>query len=161
MRISKFAFWYVVCLFLYYTIDRWSPLGNWNGNFGWPVHNDQASLDMFVCAALLGIAASFWWHFQPGMIIGSLLLGLWVYFHVQAWWIPYFFGVSSPQAIAFHSQFLSHVQVLPKIGNHFPPDAEHTFIDVFVFPTFAFCVLATVHSLKRKKKHPGGKPNRE
>jgi hypothetical protein len=55
--------------------------------------------------------------------------------------------VTSPRAIAFHTQFLAHTQVLPRFDNHFPPDAEHTFIDFFLFPAFFFCLAATLRSL--------------
>lgn len=88
------------------------------------------------------------------MILGTLLLGLWVYFHLQAWWLPYICGVSSTAGVAFHRQFLAHTQVLPKIGNHFPPDAEHTFIDVFVFPAFALCCVATGRAVFGRPMQP-------
>jgi hypothetical protein len=137
----------LVLLFLYYNIDRWTPLGNWNGQHYWPVQNDQVSLDIFVGVVLLAAIISFRANFRSGMILGTALLGLWVYFHLQSWWVPYFRGVTSPRAIAFHAQFLAHTQVLPKFGNHFPPDAEHTFIDLFVFSAFFFCLVATLQSL--------------
>ncbi len=68
---------------------------------------------------------------------------------------PYIRGVTSPGAIAWHEQFLQHLQVLPRYGNHFPPDAEHTFIDVFVFPAFLICLAATIHSFRAR---PGRSP---
>jgi hypothetical protein len=86
------------------------------------------------------------------MIACTALLGLWTYFHLQTWWVPYAQGVTSPRAIAFHEQFLAHTQVLPRYGGHFPPDGEHTLIDVFVFPAFVLCLIATVRSFLRKPK---------
>ena len=140
------ASWVLLLLFVYYYIDRWIPLGNWNGQYRWPVQNDQFILDIVVGAALLGAILCFLSRFRPGMVVGTLLLALWVCFHLQAWWIPYFRGVTSPQAIAFHRQFLAHTQVLPRLGNHFPPDAEHAFIDAFVFPAFLICLFASIRS---------------
>lgn len=58
------------------------------------------------------------------------------YFRLQTWWIPYAQGVHSAEAIAYYSHFLQHTQVLHSWKNYFAPNAEHTFIDVFVFPTF-------------------------
>jgi len=146
----NYACWSLILLFLYYTVDRWTPLGNWNGEHTWPVHNDQFYLDIIVGLVLLAALSSFRASFRPGMILGTALLGLWVYFHLQSWWLPYFRGVTSPRAMAFHEQFLAHTQVLPRVGNHFPPDAEHTFIDLFVFPAFLFCLPATLRSLVRR-----------
>jgi hypothetical protein len=143
----NYACWSSVLLFLYYNIDRWTPLGNWNGEHYWPVQNGQASLDIFVGVVLLAATLSFQTNFRPGMILGTALLGLWVYFHLQSWWLPYFRGVTSPRAVAFHTQFLAHTQVLPRFSSHFPPDAEHTFIDFFLFPAFFFCLVATLRSL--------------
>jgi hypothetical protein len=143
----SYACWSLILLFLYYSVDRWTPLGNWNGEHSWPVHNDQFSLDIIVGLVLFAAIFSFRTNSRAGMILGSALLGLWVYFHVQSWWLPCFRGVTSPRAIAFHKQLLPHTQVLPRFGNHFPPDAEHTFIDFFLFPAFLFCLVATVRSL--------------
>ena len=154
MRATRYAIWSLILLLLYYIVDRWTPLGNWNGNYGWPVHNDQFSLDIFVGLTLLAVIASFWLNLRIGMVFGTLLLGLWVYFHLQAWWLPYIFGVSSPRAIAFHTQFLAHTQVFPKIGNHFPPDAEHTFIDIFVFPAFLVCSVSTLRAFFGESSRP-------
>jgi hypothetical protein len=150
----NYACWSLVLLFLYYQVDRWTPLGNWNGEHFWPVHNDQFSLDIIVGLVLLAALISFRANFGAGMVLGTALLGLWVYFHLQSWWLPYFRGVTSPRAIAFHEQFLAHTQVLPRFGNHFPPDAEHTFIDLFVFPAFLFCFVATLGALFGRDARP-------
>lgn len=143
------AFWSVVPLFIYYNIDRWTPLGRWNGQYSWPVRNDQFYLDIFVDVVLLATMGSFWKGIRVGMVLGTGLLGLWVYFHLRTWWLPYMTGVHSPGAIVFYSQLLAHTQVLPTFRNHFAPDAEHTFIDVFVFPAFVLCSISTIRTLAR------------
>jgi hypothetical protein len=148
----NYACWSLILLFLYYSVDRWTPLGNWNGEHYWPVHNDQFSLDLIVGLVLLVAIFSFRANFRAGMILGTALLGLWTYFHLQAWWVPYFRGVNSPRAVAFHMQFLAHTQVLPRFGNHFPPDGEHTLIDFFLFPTLLFCLVAALKSLPRRSR---------
>jgi len=143
---TNYASWCLIVLFLYYNIDRWTPLGKWNGEYHWPVHNDQFYLDLVVGLIVLGAFLGFWLHARVAMILGTVLLGLWTYLHLQTWWLPYFQGVTSPRSMAFHEQFLAHTQVLPRYGSHIPPDAEHTFIDVFVFPTFLLCLIATIQS---------------
>ena len=64
-------------------IDRWIPLGNWNGEHHWPVHNVQFCLDIFVGAVLLVAILSFRANFRAGMILGTALLSVWVYDHVR------------------------------------------------------------------------------
>jgi hypothetical protein len=146
----NYALWSLIALFVYYEVDRWTPLRMWNGNYVWPVRNDQFYLDVLVSAVLLVGIFSFRSSFRIGMVFCTAVLGLWTYFHLQSWWIPYIRGATSPRAIAFHAQFLDHTQILPRYGNHFPPDAEHTFIDVFVFPAFLLCLVTTAHNLMRK-----------
>src|SRR6266568_2296548 len=85
----NYAYWSLVLLFFYYNIDRWTPLAKWNGEYHWPVHNDQFSLDLVVGVILLGAIFSFRRQFLPGMVLSTGLLGLWAYFHLQTWWIPY------------------------------------------------------------------------
>ncbi len=87
---SNHACWSLILLLLYYDIDRWTPLGRWNGNFHWPVANDQFYLDLMVGVLLLGAIFSFRSNFRPGMILGTAALGLWAYFHLHAWWLPTF-----------------------------------------------------------------------
>ena len=149
---TNYAFWSLILLFLYYDIDRWIPLGNWNGEHHWPVHNVQSSLDIFVGAVLLVAIFSFRANFRAGMILSTAVLSLWVCDHVWEWWVRYFRGVTSPRSIAFHVSLLEHTQVLPRFGNHFPPDAEHVFIDFFLFPAFFFSLVATTRSLVPRPK---------
>jgi hypothetical protein len=154
MNKMSYACWSLVVLLLYYTVDRWTPLGPWNGEYLWPVHNDQLWLDVAVCVILLLSVFFFRGGFRPGMIVATAALGLWGYLHVQSWWLPYIDGVTSPRAIAFHAQFLGHTQILPRYGLHFPPDAEHTLIDVFVLAAFLLCLGATARSLIVNARRP-------
>ena len=151
---SHYAYWSLLLLFVYYDVDRWAPLGGWNGNYHWPVHNDQFSLDIIVGVVLLGAMLAFRRELRAGMIASVALLGLWSYFHVVAWWLPYLRGVTSPGAVAFHVQFLAHTQILPRLGNHYPPDAEHACIDVLVFAAFVLCLVATVRSVMTRSPGP-------
>ena len=143
----NWTIWSLILLFTYYGLDRWIPLGRWNGEYGWPVHNEQAVLDIVVAGLLLGVIFSFRSKFRPGMVLGTALLGLWAYFHLRTWWIPYFQGVTKPQQFAFYERFLVHTQLLPRYGPHLPPDGEHIGIDLFVFPAFFLCLIATVRNL--------------
>jgi len=79
-----YAVWSLIVLFLYYDIDRWTPLGKWNGEYRWPVHNDQFYLDLVVGAIVLGATFCFRSTFRPGMVLGTAPMGLWTYFHLQS-----------------------------------------------------------------------------
>lgn len=52
-KLNKLAVGFLIALLIYYEFYRWIPLGVWNGEFHWPVHNDQ---------------------FYPDVVIGLLLL---------------------------------------------------------------------------------------
>jgi hypothetical protein len=145
-------------LFAYYAIDRWLPLGAWNNAYGFPVDNDQAILDVIVLAVLAGTYAGVragWW---PVMAIGVLLLGVWCYFHWTTWWAPYAFGVDTPGEIRWHEQFEAGLQLLPRAGDHIPPDAEHIGIDVCLVPATVLTLRALVTRLRQPRDRPSTRP---
>jgi len=77
------------------------------------------------------------------MWIASVLLTLWAAAHLFDWWIPY--AQNSVANFARYSFYAPHTQILPVIGNHYPPDGGHAVLDFLVYPT---CVLALVTTMK-------------
>jgi hypothetical protein len=144
-RLNKLAALCIAILFVYYEIYRWIPLGRWNWQFHLPVTNDQFYPDIGIGILLLWFAWSFATCRKSGMWTASILLSLWAVVHCIDWWIPY---ARSLQQNAGRYQFYeSHTQLLPVIGNHFPPDAGHVVLDLILFPTCLVAVLATaLHS---------------
>jgi len=84
----NYTFWSLILLFLYYSVDLLTPLGNWKGEPYWPVHNDQFSPDLIVGLVLLVAIFGFRANFRAGMILGTAQLGLWTHFHLETWWVP-------------------------------------------------------------------------
>ncbi len=52
-KANKLAVVFIALLFGYYEIYRWVPLGAWNGEFYWPVKNDQFYPDIMIGLLLL------------------------------------------------------------------------------------------------------------
>ena len=137
------SLWALGLLFAFYAIDRWLPLGAWNGSSGFPVDNPQAILDVVVLCVLAGLFAAVRYRLWPAMIAGTGLLGLWCYFHVTTWWLPYLRGADTPGELRFHEQLSSNLQLLPRWGTHIPPDGEHIAIDALVLAATVATLIAT------------------
>lgn len=138
----------LVCLFLYYGIYRWIPLGQWNAQFHLPVTNDQFYPDLVIGALLLWFIWSFGSRLTAGMIAACVLLTLWVVMHAFDWWIPYMRDL--PQNAARFSFYQSRTQLLPVVRHHYPPDAGHAVLDFLLYPTWLLTLFATLISRKRK-----------
>ena len=131
-------------LFVYYEIFRWLPLGRWNGQFSFPVTNDQFYPDLVIGALLIWFTWSFAKSRRAGMITGCILLTLWTVLHFFDWWLPYFRNL--PQNVGRYSFYQPHTQILPVMGHHYPPDAGHTVLDFILYPTTIFALFSIARS---------------
>ncbi len=151
-RLDKLATVCTGSLFLYYEVYRWVPLGKWNGQFKFPVINDQFYPDLIIGLLLLWFAWSFATRGTVGMWTAAALLALWVVIHLFDWWIPY--ARSLPQNIGRYHFYQQRTQVLPALGYHYPPDGGHAVLDFILFPTCFIAVLATIRHLpSRNTRH--------
>ena len=151
-RLDKLASVCMGTLFLYYEVYRWVPLRKWNGQFKFPVINDQFYPDLIIGLLLLWFAWSFATRRTVGMSTAAVLLTLWVVIHLFDWWIPY--ARSLPQNIGRYHFYQQRTQVLPALGYHYPPDAGHAVLDFILFPTCFIAVLATIwHLQSRNTRH--------
>ena len=142
----------LMALFTYYEVYRWVPLGRWNWQFVWPANNDQFYPDIVIGVLLVWIAWSFARVRRVSMWIGTSLLALWTAVHLFDWWIPYV--KNSPENQGRFSFYSQHTQILPVIGDHYPPDAGHALLDFLLFPTFALAVMATIANLRSDRPSP-------
>jgi hypothetical protein len=142
----------VMMLFLYYETYRWVPLRRWNWQFAWPVHNDQFYPDIVIGFLLVWITWSFARKHRVSMWAGTSLLALWMVVHLFDWWIPY--AKSAPQNLARYSFYSQRTQILPLIGNHYPPDAGHAILDFLLFPAFALALTGTIANLRAGRPSP-------
>jgi hypothetical protein len=148
VSLRKISVFWLAVLFLYYQIYRWAPLGAWNAEFRWPVHNDQFYADILVGVLLLWMMRSFYKRWIVGMWVSVGLLTAWLGVHVKVWWIPYAKGTGSEQA-SFYEFYGAHTQVLPTIGSHHPPDGAHAVLDFLLFVTWMACTLAAIRTRKK------------
>ena len=142
-RIAKSAVLSTSALFCYYELYRWIPWGAWNGEWRFPVHNDQFYPDIVIGVLLLAIICSFSYVRRVGMWIGVGLLALWVGVHLSDWWIPYVLGTGEERA-GFYRFYGAHTQILPTIGRHHPPDGGHAVLDALVLAAFLSCLVAAL-----------------
>ncbi len=142
----------VTVLFLYYEIYRWVPMGRWNGQFTWPVNNDQFYPDIVIGSILVWMAWSFARVRRVSMWIGTFLLALWTVVHLFDWWVPY--AKNAPENQGRFSFYSQRTQILPVIGNHYPPDAGHAILDFLLFPTFVVALMASIGNLRTDRPSP-------
>jgi hypothetical protein len=140
-KANKVGVVFIALLFGYYEVYRWIPLGPWNGEFRWPVSNDQFYPDIVIGLLLLWMISRFWQRRIVGMWIGVSLLTLWFGVHLSDWWIPYLRG-TGPEREGFYRFYSSRTQILPVIGSHHPPDGGHAILDLFVLSAFIFGLWA-------------------
>lgn len=153
-RANEIAVISVALLLSYYETYRWVPLGWWNGEFHWPVQNDQFFADIVIGLLLSWMIWSFWQQRITGMWIGASLLALWIGVHLSDWWIPYVRGTGEERA-GFYRFYSSRTQILPVIGSHHPPDGGHAILDLFVLCALISSVTAAFASSRKKRRSLG------
>jgi hypothetical protein len=119
--------------------------GAWNGEFHWPVKNDQFYPDIVMVCSCCGCCR----YFGDGgsLVCGSLYsCGV----HLSDWWIPYLRGTGLERR-GFYRFYSSRTQILPVIGSHHPPDGGHAVLDFFVLLALILsCSAAFVNSREGK-----------
>jgi hypothetical protein len=65
--LNKLTIFFIALLFVYYETYRWIPLGAWNGEFRWPVTNDQFFPDIVIGLLLVWSGYVFWAGRRKGM----------------------------------------------------------------------------------------------
>jgi hypothetical protein len=141
-RTTRVALVMLFFLLVYYEAYRWLPLGRWNWQFRWPVHNDQFYPDIAIGALLVSFIFAFLRGWRAWKWVCVVLLGAWVCVHFFDWWLPYCQNSAANQAR--FSYYSAHTQVLPVIDRHYPPDGGHAILDFFLYPAWLACLAATV-----------------
>jgi len=108
----------------------------WNGEFRWPVHNDQFYPDVVIGLLLLWMVVSFRKQHEISMWIGAALLALWVGVHLNDWWIPYLMG-TGPERDGFLIGFMLPVANCFRQSAGIDPQTRGTRSSIFfVFGAF-------------------------
>jgi len=150
-KANRLAVAFIGLLFGYYEIYRWIPLGAWNGEFYWPVKNNQFYPDIVIGVLLLWMLSVCWRQRVVGMWIAVSLLMLWIGVHLFDWWIPYLHG-TGPEREGSYRFYSSRTQILPVIGSHHPPDGGHMVLDFFVLLAFILSSWAAIVSSHEGKR---------
>ena len=114
-----------IVLMLYLILNDWVDLRMWNAREPLPTRQK-----LMVCAAnyvpLLFIAFAFSTGSIFLMLVAATFALIEFAMHIAYWWVPYLFGTSEQELEEHEQLFGNTVRILPRIGNHPVPNAEHT-----------------------------------
>lgn len=90
---------------------------------------------------LLIIALGAWQQQRALLIVALVLSCLYVIGHLGSWWVPYLFGATEFQRTEYEKSFARTLKVLPAIGDHSVPDAEHLVVGLLIASMITSMVL--------------------
>lgn len=118
-------------------ITHWIPLFPWNDlkhiSFAY-----ERPLNAFMNCIQIGVIVGYLYQINWIMIVGLIFWSLWLYGHIVAWWIPYFFGASKDDMLDYQKTFGNTYKFFKTQDNHPAPDACHTvlgFLTCLVIPS--------------------------
>jgi hypothetical protein len=132
-------------LAIYMQLVSWVPLGRWNYQPCCPPALEQlwrgtlSLSDALGTAAFLMPVALFWagarrdWRWM--MWLALLMTTVWLGLQVWTWWPPYLFGASAHWSQVYARAFAQATPILPRWGNHLPPDALHLVLQILLVGT--------------------------
>ena len=150
-----------IALAAYMQAISWIPLGRWNyqpccatgleqlrrGTLSW---SDALTALAFLLPVLI-----FWFGARRdsawAMVLSLLIVGVWLGLQLWTWWPPYVFGASEQWARVYDRAFAASTRILPRWGNHLPPDAEHFVLQVLLAGSV---VSGTVAELRQTRRRP-------
>jgi hypothetical protein len=131
-----------IALAAYMQVISWVPLGRWNYQPCCPpglealrrgtlTRGDVAGVGVFLLPAAL-----FWfgarWDRRWAMWIAVSATAVWLSLQLFTWWPRYLFGASDQWARVYARAFAESTPILPRWGNHLPPDAAHFCLQVLL-----------------------------
>ena len=60
------------------------------------------------------------------------MTSVWLGLQVWTWWPPYLFGASAHWSQVYARAFAQATPILPRWGNHLPPDALHLVLQILL-----------------------------
>ena len=136
----------------YMQLISWVPLGRWNYQPCCPTGLEQlrrgtlALGDTVGAVAFLLPVALFWlgarrqWRWPMG--IALVATAIWLGLQLWTWWPPYLFGASDRWAEIYARAFAQSTPILPRWGNHLPPDAAHFVLQALLAGTVVTSTMA-------------------
>lgn len=150
-----------LALAAYMQLVSWVPLGAWNrqpccppaltrltaGTLG---PTEAATLLAFLLLpTLFWIGAARGWRWAMGLSV--LAHAVWLGLQLWTWWPPYLFGASERWSRVYARAFSESTSILPRWGDHLPPDAMHLVLQ-------AFLVAVVVSGIGAITRSPRGGP---
>lgn len=131
-----------IALAAYMQLVSWAPLGRWNHQPCCPPGLEQLRRGTLTLAdalstALFLLPAIVFWvgarrRSRPAMWCAVIATGVWLFLQLWTWWPPYVFGASDQWSQVYARAFAQSTAVLPRWGNHLPPDALHLMLQVLL-----------------------------
>jgi hypothetical protein len=147
----------------YMQVVSWVPLGRWNYQPCCPTglellrRGTLSPTDALGAAAFLLPVALFWlgarhqWRWAMGIAV--VATAVWLGLQLWTWWPSYLFGASDHWSQVYARAFAYSTPILPRWGNHLPPDALHFVLQVLLAGTVVSGTLAVL------RRPPGSRPD--
>ena len=138
----------------------WVPLGRWNYQPCCPTGLESLRRGTLTAADAIGAAAFllpvvvFWvgarreWRWA--MWLAVVATAVWLGLQLATWWPPYLLGASDRWSQVYARAFADSTPILPRWGNHLPPDAAHFTLQVLLAGSVVTGVLALLPPRTRK-----------
>lgn len=130
-----------ICLFLYFETSEWLNLYPWNDI---RQGNGQEELDIGLGVVMLGLIIASLLRWRAGLWLAGGTYAVWLGLQIDSFWLPYIGGASAEWRHVWDRWFSQTIQVLPKFGNHLPPDACHLVLQVIIVAALVACICAAL-----------------
>jgi hypothetical protein len=129
-------------LLLYLAVTDWVNLRPWNDREALPIRQK-----LLISAAnytpLVFIGFAFTTDSLFLALVATVFALIDFAMHIAYWWVPYFFGASEQQQAEYDQLFGHTLRVLPRIGNHPVPNAEHTVVGILMVIMSVSAIVTT------------------
>jgi hypothetical protein len=158
------ACWWQVSLAVYMQAILWIPLGRWNYQpccrtgleqlrQGTLTFGDGLGAAVFVLPLLV-----FWWGTRQArrwaLWLAIVSYAVWLGLQLWTWWPPYIRGASEQWSQVYARAFAQSTPILPRWGNHLPPDAAHFVLQVLLLAVVASGSLTLLRRSGREAIRP-------
>jgi hypothetical protein len=131
----------------YMQVVSWVPLGRWNYQPCCPTGLEQLRRGTLTYGDGLGAAAFllpvlvFWWGSRQrrrwAMWLALSSYAVWLGLQLWTWWPPYILGSSERRSRVYMRAFAQSTAILPRWGNHLPPDGMHLMLQAILLGVVA------------------------
>jgi hypothetical protein len=155
----RIALAWQIALAGYMQLISWVPLGRWNYQPCCPPGLELLRRGTFTASDALGTGAFllplalFWLGTRQGwrwaMWLALLVLAVWLGLQLWTWWPPYLFGASDRWSQTYARAFAHSTAILPRWGNHLPPDGVHLVLQILLSGAVVTGTMAVFRQRKR------------